>query len=390
MTINRELFAQECVRQGAFFSVEPHYLLGVAQLRSGISDDSNGDQIGPFRLTQAEWNANSNDDVFELHFTPEQIHSASRQCAVFGLMAERAFDVFEAANKRNPTAKELYLQQWPSAVIDGFQKALDDTAALIGPAADAVLDDPESVAPIPNADQPASGPPPKLDPEPVPVVPAPAGGGGPTLTLDMLNRRWPRATPALRQGIVATASQLGPLGINTSLRMAHFMAQITQETGGGTEMIEKLNYSAAQMRKIFPKRFPDAASTVGFVNNERVFGNKVYNGRMGNRPGSNDGFDFRGRGCLQITGRDSYDAVGKSCGLPLVTTPDLAIDPAHTLLIAAIEFVKLGCLPECDRDNVVQVSARINLGHPTTHPDKIIGLDARKQQLVFWKREFGI
>jgi putative chitinase len=144
------------------------------------------------------------------------------------------------------------------------------------------------------------------------------------------------------------------------------------------------------MMKIFPRRFPDLASTRGFVNNEIAFGNKVYNGRMGNRPGTNDGFNFRGRGGLQLTGRDSYDSIGKSCGLNLVGNPDLVAAPANFLLIAATEFVKLGCLAECDRDDVVQVSARINLGHPTTSPNKINGLDERRKQLRIWKQEFGV
>src|ERR1700730_19157864 len=146
MVIDRALFAQECVRQGTIFGDNPHFLLGVAQFRSGISDDSNGDQIGPFRLKQGEWNANSNSDEFELHFTPTQISSAGRQCAVFGLMAHRAFDAFISENGGDPSAKELYLQQWPDTATKNFdsdlQKAFDDTAALISPAADAVLDDP--------------------------------------------------------------------------------------------------------------------------------------------------------------------------------------------------------------------------------------------------------
>jgi putative chitinase len=390
MPIDRGLFAQECIRQGAFFAIEPHYLLGVAQLRSGISDATNGNQIGPFQLTQAEWDANSNDDEFEFHFTPQQISSASRQCAVFGLMTHRAFKAFESANNRSPSAKELYLQQWPAAATTDLQKALDDTAALIGPAAEAVLDDPQSVSPIASSNQPTSGPAPNLGPEPIPIVPGPAGAAGPTLTLAMLQRRWPHAPPSLIQGMAATADTLGRLGINTPLRMAHFMAQISEESGNGTEMIEKLNYSAARMMQIFPKRFPDLASTAGFVNNERAFGDKVYNGRMGNRPGTDDGFNFRGRGCLQLTGRDSYDALGKSCGLDLANNPDLAIDPGNALLIAATEFVKLGCLAECDRDNVVQVSARINLGHATSSPEKINGLAERRAQLKIWKQEFGV
>jgi uncharacterized protein (TIGR02594 family) len=168
MAIDRALFAQECVRQGAFFGVNPHYILGVAQFRSGISDDSNGDQIGPFRLKQSEWDANSNSDEFELHFTPPQITSAGRQCAVFGFMAHRAFDAFISKDGRNPTAKELYLQQWPdaaTATLDSdFQKAFDDTAALVGPAADAVLDDPQAVPPvITKTDQTTTRPVPPLD-----------------------------------------------------------------------------------------------------------------------------------------------------------------------------------------------------------------------------------
>jgi putative chitinase len=390
MPIDRALFAQECIRQGVFFNIEPHYLVGIAQLRSGISDDSHGDRIGPYQLTQAEWDANSNDDEFELHFTSLQINSPTRQCAVFGLMTQRAFDEFHSANGRNPSAKELYLKQWPDAATNGLQKALDDTADLIGPAADAVLDEPESVTTITVPDQETSGPAPKFGPDPVPIVPVGPDAAGAMLTLALLKKRWPGADASLIAGMAANAGVLSRLGINTPLRMAHFMGQISQECGRGTETVESLNYSAARMMKIFPKRFPDLASTRGFVNNELAFGNKVYNGRMGNRPATNDGFNFRGRGGLQLTGRDSYDSIGKSCGLNLVNNPDLAAAPANFLLIAATEFVKLGCLAECDRDDVVQVSARINLGHPTTSPNKINGLDERRKQLKIWKQEFGV
>jgi hypothetical protein len=92
MAIDRATFAEECVRQGVYFRIEPHYLLAVAQLRSEISSGDDGDRKGPFRLTQAEWHDNSNDDEFDLHFTPDQIGSPLRQCAVFGLMAHRAFN----------------------------------------------------------------------------------------------------------------------------------------------------------------------------------------------------------------------------------------------------------------------------------------------------------
>jgi uncharacterized protein (TIGR02594 family) len=186
MTIDRATFAEECVRQGVFFRIEPHYLLGVAQLRSGISSDDDGDRKGPFRLTQVEWDANSNNDEFDLHFTSAQISSPLRQCAVFGLMAHRAFDAFVSANGRNPSAKELYLLQWPDAatatLAADFQKALDDTAKLLGPAADAVLDDPQTAPPpITTPDQSTTRPVPPLDAQ-----------GAPewyTLALDEIGRR---------------------------------------------------------------------------------------------------------------------------------------------------------------------------------------------------------
>lgn len=165
MAIDPEI-AEECVRQGAFFSVQPHYLLGVIQLRSAIPDGSGG-QIGLFRLKQTEWDANCNSDDFEFHFTSAQITSPIRQCAVFGYMANRAFAAFVSANSRNPSAKELYLQQFPGADATGLQQALNDTAALLDPAAQAVLDDPQSVSPIANADQKVTGP---LSSAPIPKL----------------------------------------------------------------------------------------------------------------------------------------------------------------------------------------------------------------------------
>ena len=404
MAIDSAVFAQECVRQGVFFRIEPHYIMGVAQLRSGMSDDSNGNQIGPFRLLQAEWDANCHSDQFDIHFISSEITSWRRQCVVFAFMANQAFDAFVKANNRNPSAKELYLQQWPaaaSATLDtDLQSALDATSSLVDPAANAVLDDPQSVAPIDNPDTPATGPDKKLGPDPVVPAPAPAptppasAPGAPTgsgpLTMAALQRHWVHAPKALLQGMANTSGVLTGLGINTPLRLAHFMAQISEECGNGTEMVEKLNYSAGRMMTVFPIRFPDMASTAGFANNERAFGDKVYNGRMGNRLGTDDGFNFRGRGCLQLTGRDNYTSLGKACNLPLVDNPDLAIDPSSVLLIAGAEFVKLGCLAECDRDNVVQVSARINLGHPTSNPASINGLATRQQLLKTWKAEFGI
>jgi hypothetical protein len=161
MAIDRDVFAQQCVRKGRQCGANPYYLLGVAQLRSGISDESQGDSIGPFRLTQAEWNANAKNAKLAFDFEPTDIKHWAMQCSVFAAMAADAFTVFASAKGRNPSARELYLQQFPDAptatLSTDLQAALDATAALVDPAADAVLD-PDDTAPsaIGNADQPAA------------------------------------------------------------------------------------------------------------------------------------------------------------------------------------------------------------------------------------------
>jgi lysozyme family protein len=152
MAIDRADFATNCVRQGLYCGINPHYLLGVAQLRSGISDDKQNDQIGPFRLTQDQWNANRTADDFAFDFEPEDINEWDMQCAVFALMAHRAFEDFQKANNSEPSALQLYVKQWPSAQSDtlanDLQKALDDTAALLQPAAQKVPDAPPSMPPV--------------------------------------------------------------------------------------------------------------------------------------------------------------------------------------------------------------------------------------------------
>lgn len=157
--IDRAEFAVECVTQGLSCGISPHYLLAVAQLRSGISDGDQNGQIGAFRLTQAEWDANRSDDEFALDFLATDITEWDMQCAVFAVMAFRAFDAFSQANNGSaPSALQLYLQQWPAAqtptLATDLQTALDGTAALLQPAAAAVPNaTPSMPPPIANPNQ---------------------------------------------------------------------------------------------------------------------------------------------------------------------------------------------------------------------------------------------
>lgn len=193
-----------------------------------------------------------------------------------------------------------------------------------------------------------------------------------------LKKLWPSAAASV---IADTAARSGAVfskyNINTPLRVAHFMAQISHESNGGTITEESLNYTtAARIAAVWPSRF-SAESAQAFTRKPRELANKVYNGRMGNRPGTDDGWNYRGRGFLQLTGRESYQRVGKMMGLDLENNPGLVNAYDQRLAIAAAEFVNLKCLPACDADDIRTVTKRVNGGY--------IGIDSRRNWLQKWK-----
>lgn len=196
-----------------------------------------------------------------------------------------------------------------------------------------------------------------------------------------LNRLWPNGdqkVPGLRAGIIKSAPDVfRRYGIDSPLLLAHVMAQISHECGAGHDVVENLNYTAKRMMQVWPSRFPSYESASPFAGNPRELANKVYNGRMGNRPGSDDGWNFRGRGGSQTTGREGYERVAKQTGLDVVNHPDLLIDPTHFLECAVSDFVNCGCMPYAKADDVVMVTKRLNGG--------AIGLSERKVWLSKWK-----
>src|SRR3979411_3240388 len=141
---------------------------------------------------------------------------------------------------------------------------------------------------------------------------------------EALSRLWPHGDakiPGLRAGIIASApGGFAKYGITTPLLAAHVMAQISHECGAGHDVVENLNYTAGRMMQVWPSRFPTMASTQPYAGNPRALANKVYNGRMGNASGSDDGWNFRGRGASQTTGRDEYQRLGKLAALYLVSS----------------------------------------------------------------------
>lgn len=205
---------------------------------------------------------------------------------------------------------------------------------------------------------------------------------------DALNRLWPNGDqkiPGLRAGIIASAPRVFSLyGISSPLVLAHLMAQISHECGAGHDVVENLNYTAKRMMDVWPSRFPTLASAAPYAGNPRELANKVYNGRMENRPGSDDGWTFRGRGGSQTTGREGYERVKKQTGIDVVSNPDLIIDPRYFLLCAVSDFVNCGCLAYAKMDDIGAVSAALNVGDHTK-VSKVVGLPERKAWLAKWK-----
>jgi putative chitinase len=197
----------------------------------------------------------------------------------------------------------------------------------------------------------------------------------------VLNRLWPdgdRRIAGLRAGMVASADEVfARHGIDTPLLVAHVMAQLSHECGAGCDVVENLNYTAARMMQVWPSRFPTLAAAAPYAHAPRALANKVYNGRMGNAPGSDDGWRYRGRGAAQTTGREGYARLAALTGLDLVGDPDRVNDPRYFLLCGVADFVACGCMPFARADDIVGATRRLNGG--------TIGLAQRRAWLARWK-----
>lgn len=203
------------------------------------------------------------------------------------------------------------------------------------------------------------------------------------LTAAMLDARWPRAAHSIVDGIIAAIPDVFPkFEINTPLREVHLLAQISEETDAGTQLEENLHYSAERLREVWPSRFPTLAAAAPYAHNPRLLADKVYGGRMGNRPGTEDGWTYHGAGLIQLTGRDEFEAVGKIAGLDLIAEPGLACAPKTALLIACAYWHMIGANAYADRDDIVDETWRVNGG--------LTNLAARRAWLAVWKREFKI
>lgn len=122
-------------------------------------------------------------------------------------------------------------------------------------------------------------------------------------------------------------------GIVTHNQQAMFIGQCSHECGNFRILEENLNYKAATLMRLWPKRFPTLEKANEYAGNPKKIANSVYSSRMGNRDeNSGDGFRFRGRGIIQLTGHSGYFHCGKALGVDFVANPDLVSTPKYAAL----------------------------------------------------------
>lgn len=170
--------------------------------------------------------------------------------------------------------------------------------------------------------------------------------------------------------------------INTPLRSAHFIAQLAHESGRFRTLVESFAYTPARAKAVFPRLFKteeEAAELLAKDTTGEAFANLIYGGKNGNRdPG--DGYRYRGRGFIQLTGRNNYAAAGKDLGLDLVGDPDSVATVDIAAQTSVSYWKRTGINAVADLDSVDAVAGLINRAKE--------GLEDRKQLLQAAKTAF--
>ena len=166
--------------------------------------------------------------------------------------------------------------------------------------------------------------------------------------------------------IVELPEVMSKFGINTQLRLSHFLAQVSHESGNFIHTSENLNYSADRLRVVFPKYFKQDGLAEAYARKPDLIASRVYGNRMGNGDeGTRDGYKFRGRGYIQLTGKSNYSEFDKFVDDDILGNPDL-VATKYPLLSAAWFFHKNGLNTISDKGaddaTVTSVTKRVNGG----------------------------
>lgn len=172
------------------------------------------------------------------------------------------------------------------------------------------------------------------------------------------------------QWVDALNETFAQFNINTPREQAAFIGQCGHECGNFRVLEENLNYRAATLMRLWPKRFPTLEVANQYAGNPKKIANMVYGGRMGNRDeASGDGHRFRGRGCIQLTGHSNYFHASKALGVDFVANPDLVSTPKYAALTAGWFWSTHDCNRLAEKGDNLALTKKINGG--------TIGLDDR-------------
>ena len=166
-------------------------------------------------------------------------------------------------------------------------------------------------------------------------------------------------------------------GLTTKLRLSHFLAQIEHESGL-KPIAENLNYSESGLLKIFKDYFTEAEAKE-FARKPQMIANRVYASRMGNGDeSSGEGWKYRGRGFIQLTGKDNYRKLTKDTNIDYVNHPDLLLNEADAMIAALWFWNMKGLNKYADLDDIKTITKKINGGYN--------GLDHRQELLDKYKQ----
>lgn len=203
---------------------------------------------------------------------------------------------------------------------------------------------------------------------PQPEAPSgPVVGGGPAvvLTAPLLKEIMPKATDAnIDKYLDPLNTELAKFQINTPMRQAQFIAQVAHESGYFRYNVENLNYSAKALRAVFGRYFPSDEAAAACARQPEKIANVVYANRMGNGDtASGDGWSFRGRGLIQLTGKDNYTKCGEGMGVDFISNPHLLQEPEGAVGGACWYWDSRNLNKYADQDDVKKITKLINGGY---------------------------
>lgn len=204
------------------------------------------------------------------------------------------------------------------------------------------------------------------------------------IQLDSLQIVMPKtSSDVLAPFVSALQEKLPDFAITTPLREAHFIAQLAHESGGFKYQIENLNYSEDALKAVFGKYFPDDLAK-DYARVPEKIANRVYASRIGNNDeASGDGWKYRGRGLIQLTGKANYQQCADSIGENIVEDPDLICNDPNVSVSVACWFWQSKKLNQlADDDKLEDITKRINGG--------LHGLASRQAYLTSCKNLLNI